>query len=207
MIEINLLPKELRKVKKVTVQIPNIPILPVAAGVLAVLVAVYGGLDVAVLKKKQDLGALDEKWRLMEPQREKTGRIIAEIAANEKKVSAIRKIAKPKLNWTKLLLGLNESIIPNIWIADLGLQAHVHANKKSKDVNCLEIGGYALGNSEQATLLVAKFINNLEENKNFSDYFERIELRNINKREIKDEEVMMFKLDCYMKNREDESLS
>ncbi|MFH1310341.1 MAG: hypothetical protein ABIH85_06665 [Candidatus Omnitrophota bacterium] len=199
MIEINLLPKELRKVEKVAMQLPNIPLLPIVVGVLAILVVVSGVLGVLEIKTKKNLTKLNEKWDLMSPQREKTGKIITEIAANEKKVSAIRKIAKPELNWTKLLEGVNQSVIPNIWLADIGLRRSLPGNKENKDFGCLEVVGYALGNSEQATLLVAKFINNLEENKDFSDYFETIELHSLNKREVYDEEVMMFELDCYLK--------
>ncbi len=198
MIELNLLPKEFRKKKKHSAIIPSLPSLPIAAGVLAVFIALNFILGFFDMNSRNSLAVLNEKWDSMRPEREKTEKLTNEISSLEKRVAAIRKIAKPDLNWTKLLEGLSQAVIPNIWVSGFELKS-AKPNGSSKDKGFIEIEGYALGKSEQATRLVSKFISNLEGIKEFSDSFETIELKNINKREFAEEEVMLFKLYCNFK--------
>ena len=194
MIELNLLPKEFRKKKKHSARIPSLPSLPIAAGVLAVFIALNFILGFFDMNSRNSLAVLNEKWDSMRPEREKTEKLTNEISSLEKRVAAIRKIAKPDLNWTKLLEGLSQAVIPNIWVSGFELKS-----AKPNGKGFFEIEGYALGKSEQATRLVSKFISNLEGIKEFSDSFETIELKNINKREFAEEEVMLFKLYCNFK--------
>ncbi len=63
----------------------------------------------------------------------------------------------------------------------------------------LTIMGNALGKSQEATSVVAKFINSLKTNKNFSRYFDEVELENMNSGSVAGEEVMIFKLECESK--------
>ncbi|RKY42966.1 MAG: hypothetical protein DRP85_01170 [Candidatus Makaraimicrobium thalassicum] len=205
MIELNLLPKELRKKKKRPVQMPEIPVLPVAAGAMVFFVSVHLLVLFMAGSKKSLLKSAEEKWDQMRPQREKTEKIVKGIASLEKKVIAVRKIAKPDLAWAKLLSGLSQAVIPNIWLSDFELKFSGTGAKRKAPTDLpfsLDITGYALGRSEEATLLVAKFINSLKRNKDFSGYFEEIELQNMRNREVAGEEAMMFKLECRFKEIE-----
>jgi len=199
MIELNLLPKEFRKKKKHSAKILSLPSLPIAAGVLAVFIALNFVLGFFDAHSRNSLAILKEKWDSMRPEREKTEKLTNEILSLEKRAAAIRKIAKPDLNWTKLLEGLSQAVTANIWVSEFELKSAKLNGSSSKDKGFIEIEGYALGKSEQATRLVSKFISNLEGIKEFSDSFETIELKNINKREFAEEEVMLFRLYCNFK--------
>ena len=205
MIELNLLPEELRKKKKHLAQMPRIPVLPVAAGVIGVLI-VFHLLMVLLVKNKQDLSiSLREKWDQLQPQREKTEKITEEIDRLRERIAAIKKIAKPDLDWSQLLTGLNQAMIPNVWLSDLELKFQGKGMKRQKPGGlpvALNITGYALGKSEEATSLVAKFITSLEKNKSFSVYFKGIELEDMRNLQIAGEEAMMFSLNCRFKTIE-----
>ena len=80
MIELNLLPKELRKKrKKRSVQMPTVPAIPIAIIVLAVLICVHAALIVMVMNSTGLSSELTKKWEEMKPQREKTEKMIREI--------------------------------------------------------------------------------------------------------------------------------
>ncbi|MBL7072280.1 MAG: PilN domain-containing protein [Candidatus Omnitrophica bacterium] len=206
MIEINLLPRELRKKKKKHFgKMPPLPFLPIAAGLLAVFISLNFVLIFFEIHKKKSLNVLNEKWESMRPEREKTEKLTSEILTLEKRVAATRKIAEPDLKLVKLLEGLSKAVNPNIWIERLDLKSARQSVSGNKGF--LEIEGYAIGKNEQATLLVAKFISNLEGIKVFSDFSETIELKNINKRDFSGEEVMRFKLRCDFKEEEGGAVS
>jgi len=142
----------------------------------------------------------------MEPQRLKTEKVTIEINELRKKTESIRLIAQPQLNVTRLLDGLNKSMIPNIWLADMRMELIEEKTGKGKNISSsenrlLDITGYALGRSEIATSNVAKFITSIKENENFSEYFDDIELDNMQNRNLLGEEVMRFKLSCKFKEK------
>lgn len=201
MIELNLLPRELRKKKKKHFgRMPSLPFLPIAAGLIAVFISLNFVLIFFEIHKKKSLSVLNKKWESMRPEREKTEKLTSEILSFEKRVAATRKIAEPDLKLVNLLEGLSKGVDPNIWIERLDLKSVKRFD--SGNNGFLEIEGYAIGKNEKATLLVAKFISNLEGIKEFSDICETIELKNINKREFSGEEVMRFKLRCDFKEEE-----
>ncbi|MFH1305874.1 MAG: hypothetical protein ABIH74_05700 [Candidatus Omnitrophota bacterium] len=202
MIELNLLPKELRKRKRQSVKMPKLPVLMLVIAVAAVIGVVQITLLVTLACKKRTLRRVEVQWEKMQPQREETERIAREIAALEKKVIAVRKIAKPQLNWTRLLSGLNQATISNIWLSEFELDFRDAAGKKRKGVAepvTLSLTGYALGSGEEATSRVAKFITSLKSEKGFSDAFEDIELENMRSREVSGKEAMMFIISCRVK--------
>jgi len=209
MIELNLLPKELRKVKRVSLQLEDIPVAKIAIAVLSGLIVLHLLLILFDARNHSILKKLTAEWDGMEEQREETGKLTEEIIALEKKLEAVGNITESDFNWTKLLSGLNNSVIPNIWIS--GLELTFQDSKKKgkrkgseKVPTAVSITGYALGSSQEATSIVAKFITSLKENTEFSDYFREIALQNMRMNEIDGKEVMMFVLACHLKSADPE---
>ncbi|MDD5634616.1 MAG: hypothetical protein PHW46_05005 [Candidatus Omnitrophica bacterium] len=204
MIEINLLPKELRKkqTKRTTIVLSSIPVQPIIISVIASLFVLGLILSLAAYSRNCYLKKLEVRWNEMTPQREKTEKIAEEITLLGVKNTVISKIAKPEVVWSELLSGLNEAMTPNIWLSNLSLDLTASSDKKRKegdDIIYLDISGFALGRSEEATPRVAKFIASLKRNKNFSKYVEEIQLENIKGQVIVGEEVMAFDLACKLK--------
>ena len=205
MIELNLLPKELRHKKKKR-PMPKIPIIPIFVGVMGVLIVIHLLLILLINNNKGLLVTLNKKWDQMQPQREETGKIAKEINDLEKRLAAVRALAKPDKDWTEILNGLNQAVITNVWLYSLEMKQKrefVDTGKNKAVRLFLHLRGYALGKSEQATSLVAKFINSLKKNGDFSDYFDGIELRNMTSLQVSGEEAMMFELSCRFKQTED----
>ncbi|MEA3489206.1 MAG: PilN domain-containing protein [Candidatus Omnitrophota bacterium] len=206
MIELNLLPRELRKKKKR--QMPDIKPVPILVGVAGVLVLVHILLALLVINNGILLKTLKKKWERMKPQKEMTDRIARETSELEKRVTAVRALAKPDLSWTTLLSGLNQAMIPNVWLSDLRLSFGGRAysiRKEGQVPTQLNLTGYALGKSEEATSAVARFINSLKRNKIFFDYFKDVELQNMRSSTVAGEEVMNFNLKCDFKKPEEKS--
>ena len=202
MIEINLLPKEFRKKKKRPEQTLKIPVIPIAIGTAGVLVITHVLLLFILANRENFLKTLESRWEQMQPQREKTEKISRQITALEKKAVAVREIAKPDLDWSELLTGLNQAVISNVWLSDFQLKFQGRRGKKQTIDDqpvSLDLTGFALGKSEVATNLVAKFINSLKKNKRFSIYFTEIELEDMRNIEIDGEEVMVFNIGCRFK--------
>jgi hypothetical protein len=98
-----------------------------------------------------------------------------------------------------VLSGLNQAIIPNVWLSEFNLQfnGRPYSIKRGDELpTALVLKGYAVGNSEAATTTVAKFITSLKKNKDFSHYFGDVELQNMRGQVMDGEEVMMFTLSC-----------
>ena len=204
MIELNLLPKELRKKKRPSIDLSEIPVIPVAAGVVGFLVVFHFLLILVVAVKGGTLRSLQSTWKDMQPQKKITEQIASETGILEKRIAAVRRIAKPELSWTQLLSGINQAMIPGIWLSDLEVKFKGQSyNLKQENNTPTEIllTGYSLGKSETATSNVAKFINSLKRNKEFSDYFSDIELENMKSKDFKSQEAMVFKLTCTFKSK------
>jgi len=206
MIELNLLPKELRKKKKVA--LPEIPILPIAIGVVCVLVVLQVILFGLMRSRKTRLRRLEKKWEQLEPQRKVINKVITGIKATENHVKVIKDIAAPEVDWAELLSGLNQSMIPNVWLSEFKpvFKKPQKGKKKTGLPTSLDLTGYGLGSGEIATATVAKFIDSLKKTEEFSKFFDDIELQNMHKQTLDGEEVMRFKLICTFKTKEEEPI-
>ena len=201
MIELNLLPEDLRKKKKTrTVQMPEIPVIPIAAGVIALVTAAHFLLGLLVGYNDNLAKTLKKKWVSMEPQRKMTEVITRNINDLEKRTEAVKNIARPDLNWTRLLSGLNRAMIPGVWLNGMKITYNgkpYDINSASTDPGELIISGYALGKSEVATAIAARFLNSMKETVDFSGYFREIELKSLRTGSVAGEDVMTFSLTCY----------
>ena len=200
MIELNLLPKEMRR-KKRKVELPSIPFLQIAIGIVAFLIVCHILIVTLLFFRSGSLKRLKAEWETMQPQKKATDKVARETNELEKRIAAIRKIAKPDLSWTKLLSGLNQAMIPGIWFSNLQLEfkGKSYNPKTGGNPTALVLTGYALGKSEVGTASVARLINSLKRSKDFSGYFSEIELENMNAKKFEGEEAMFFRLECTFK--------
>ena len=202
MIEINLLPEELRKVQKSTSQIPDMPLIPIIAGVIGIFIMLNLLLSVIGYKNGVLEKHYNKKWEQMNPERIQTGRIFRETKTLQRKLNAINKIDKPLVSWTQIMNGLNQAMTTRVWLSNLEVGHEIKSIKRGVSISIpvsLEINGYALGTSGQATSQVAKFITSLKGNNDFSQFFDAIELEKLSKNEIAGKEVMTFNLSCKFK--------
>ncbi|MBU0571948.1 MAG: PilN domain-containing protein [Candidatus Omnitrophica bacterium] len=200
MIELNLLPKELRKKKQLAM--PDIPVLPIAISVLVLMVVMHAVVLLSVTVKRNSLKQFNKEWKELRPGCRAAEELNSKITGLERRLKVTRDIANPALDWVELLGGLNMATIPNVWLSEF---KPVFSQSKGRDkrqtkntLTGLELSGYALGRGE-ATSTVGEFIDSLKKNNEFSKYFSEIELQGIHNRKFDNEEVMSFKLVCRFK--------
>jgi len=203
MIELNLLPKELRSEKKRNV--PEIPVLPVTSALLILVMLLHVSMLVATKFRHGALGRAEAKWEVIKPKKLSAEKLSGEIDSLERRLKVTRDIATPPIVWAELLSGLNLAVIPNIWLEEFKPVAGKTKGKGGRKglgtLSRLELTGHALG-KETATSTVGKFINSLKKEQLFSKYFEDIELEKMRHQKFEGEEVMTFKLICAFKAQE-----
>jgi hypothetical protein len=207
MIELNLLPKELRKKRKKRRKVPpehrkavRLPSLMIVIGLLLVLFTAHAILIVSLLNKRGLYSTLEEQWDQALTQRKRAERINSRIEEIQRRLGTVKEIVRPALNWTKLLSGLNLSIINNVWLSEMDIRFGNIEGTQGEVPRILLLKGYALGDSEKATSLVAQFMDSLKSNPDFYDHFKEIELESIQSREYENENVMSFSLKCIFRS-------
>jgi Tfp pilus assembly protein PilN len=198
MIELNLLPKELRKRKKKL--LPEIPILPIGASVLVALIACNYFLSAVLKNKEGAVLAAKKEWEVLEPRQKDAEKLGKDVEAIQKRLAAMELVTKPDLRWARLLSGLNNAVIPNVWLSVFeSVQGGAGQRNTGASGRAIYLEGYALGKAE-ATSTVGKFIDSLKANPEFADYFDEIKLENMMNKVVSGEEVMEFKLICRFKD-------
>lgn len=224
MIEINLLPEELRKkepqfksidLSKFKVNIQGIHLLKIGGGVASVLVVITVILFLMGIYTKINLASLEKRYRDISPKRKEAEALKSQIEAINKKVKAIDELMVKRFGWARKLADLSDSVTPGIWLTELSYTEKVvdrpvmvylknakgkAPNEQAKSVmekvlmKYLIISGYATGQGEDGTASVGKFIKSLKDNSSFYADFSDIELGAIKRDKIEDQEVMSFKI-------------
>lgn len=220
MIELNLLPNELRK-KKIKIELPEIPLIPIAAIFIGVLLIVQVILGSLIFLSKRQLTSLDKKWETLLPKKAKFNKLKKRITVTSKKVEAIEGLMEKQLNWSRLLNELSNSLTANIWFTNLsyderterrqvapsarrqkGKKGKIKKEDKAYKIGSLRLAGSASGEGEEPTAFIAHFIKALKDNENFFREFDKIELISIKKSQVAGENVMNFTLVSSFKPKE-----
>ena len=214
MIEINLLPEEMRKKVSPFAQfslpifnIQKLPVLSIAAVFVGILVAVQVLVIAMNIYSKVTLNSLTKKYDAIAPKRREADALKAKSDAITKRVNAIDELMGKRFSWAEKLNALSDSITPGIWLSTLeyderpvaGSAAKIVKDKASGIPGRLLINGFAAGSGEQGLALIGKFIKSLKENEAFYSDFSDIELVGSKSDKVESHEVMNFKIGCVFK--------
>ena len=218
MIELNLLPQEFRKKKRKKIELPKLPIIPFAAVIFGVLIVLQVSLMGIIFLLKGQEARLGKKWEEVLPKKSEMDKLKKEIGDINKQADAINNLMKERVLWARILNEISSNITPNIWLTFLSYDEKTEkkqvkqtskktSRKKSKkkqtletyEVRTLLISGNAAGRGEEAPAYIARFINALKSNKEFSTYFREIEPVSMKKIQVAGEEIMDFTLLCTFK--------
>jgi len=216
MIEINLLPQELRKKESPFAKIDfsalslkNIPIAGVAIGVVGLVVAVQLFVSAMSLYYNVTLGSLNRRYGAIAEKKKEADALKLRTAIINKKSGAIDELMLKRFSWAKKLNALSDSMTPGIWLVELNYDEQSvdrsaaamrpGQGKGPGPAGALVISGYAAGAGEQGAALVGKFIKNLKESEVFFSDFNQIELVSIKADRVQNQEVMNFRISCFFK--------
>ena len=197
MIEINLLPPELRKRKKKSyaVQLPKQKSLFIFLGSLVLLHFILICLTSA---NKRELGKLQSDWQQLTPKVVEIKNTKAQLERIAQKIPLIEGLFKRRVLWSKKLNQLSDLIIPGVWLDELSVKTE-EGKVRGIPIKYLIIRGSAASRVKDEPALIGKFMQNLKENPSFSEDFSMIELGPMKKRQIEETEIMDFVLICQFK--------
>jgi hypothetical protein len=201
MIEINLLPEEMRQKDSVKFMLPDLPIrrtliqLAIVVGA-AQLLLVLAALFVSMQGKAaaRDVAALKVELKETITQKARTQFF-------KKRLGDVRAATTRTFNWASLLSELTKSVTKGVWLRSLSVAApdtKPGATPTSSD-RMLRLEGSVLAPGQEAAF-VGKFIKELKANTLFTDLFSEIKLQSMNQKRIKENDVYDFVLICKFKD-------
>ena len=178
MIEINLLPQELKAgIKPKSAQAPLASaeqikkLLPIVAVVLALLVCLQISLAVVNMLEASELRALNNKWGTLEPQRKILEKFNQEYAILSGDAAITGQLLKGRLLWAPKLYALSVNLPPGVWLNELTLNS----------VN-FSLQGSVVSPQGKEMSLINDFLDNLKKDKAFYGDFAKLELGSVQQR-------------------------
>lgn len=219
MIELNLLPDNLKKVQKkkatvkLNIKMPQIPIIPVAIAILVIFVVGHLALSFLVTAQKRSIIKLSNEMETFSPQAQEAQEIKGEFDRLNGKLSVITSLTNASLLWSKKLSDLSEATTEGVWLTALYLDkdepprsvftsAYTQAESPGPPANeklVLEGMAVSAGAGEEETAIIGRFIKSLKSHSEFFNEFDDIKVSSIQRSKLGDVEVMGFTIVCNFK--------
>jgi len=221
MIEINLVPEELRKKERAPAlgaAFSGITALSQArllVIVAAALVMVQAILFAVQFSQRSHLSHLQRKAEEAGRRRSEVDKVKESLETLSGRVPSIDQAISGRINWTRTLNALSDAMTPGIWLTGLSYDeraaevqaAAVRSPAASRGKGepgqaarmsqaFLTLTGRATSTSGDITASIGKFIKSLKDEKGFSSAFANIAVEDIKGEKFEGQEVMYFKIVC-----------
>lgn len=184
MIEINLLPKELKpKARKITFTLEPEQALYLAVFIFGLLVFIHLILAAVFIAKSNRLTALNNKWRALEPQRTALEKAKKEYELFSQDTKYLKELSGKRISWSEKLNRLSLDLPGGVWFNELS------ASLKDFTLKCS-----ALSLKKEEMLLINKFIEKLKNDSIFFEDFKAIELSSAQIRMVAGYDITDFTL-------------
>jgi hypothetical protein len=223
MIEINLLPPELKKSRRSgpkidmsKVDFTKLPMLKIAASAIGLIAAVQISVFAFGVLFSVFCGSIERRYNEISATRQEAEKYKTDISQMTRKISAIDELMVKRFSWAKKLNDLSDSVTAGIWLAQLdydertierpkaqpaGAKADARQSTEKALERYLIISGAASSMGEEGTALIGKFIEKLKNNPSFYSDFGDIELGNIKREQSGNQEIMTFRITCLFKSK------
>ncbi len=183
MIEINLLPEELkpktRKIGKVSIKSKSfLYLFPL---VFAVLILVHICLAAGAIVKISQFSILNNKWKKLQPQRELLNNLKKEYDVLASTAKLIEELNSRRNNWSEKLNRLSLDLPSGIWFNEITVSQKEFVLKAS-----------AVSLQKEEMSLINKFIESLKNNTAFTRGFNNLELSSVQRKSIVGYDVVDF---------------
>lgn len=192
MIEINLLPEELRKQKKLDLKldlemVDKIKFLAggVFAGILILLILL---LVIGSAVRKKQIVNLMMKEQAIAPKKAQAEEANKDILFLMAKMAELDEITKRKFLWSKKLNELSDLVLPGIWLT------RIYTDPEGRFM----IEGSVISKKEEAMATVGKFMKDIRESQAFFRDFSNIKLESVQRKGTSDRDVVDFKIALYL---------
>ena len=119
MIEINLLPEEMRKREAVKIALPDIPIKKTLLVSGAVLLSLQLLLMIGALYVRVDLSSLSRNVSALREQNREVLRQKADIQGMQMRMKEVHALATRRFAWASLLNAVSQSMTKGVWLTDV----------------------------------------------------------------------------------------
>jgi Tfp pilus assembly protein PilN len=191
MIEINLLPEELKpKPKKPGIDLESKETLYFIPLVFGVLIAIHILLGIFFVFKNVQLGLLNHNWKRLEAQRRALEAFRSESAQLSEDARALQQITSRRLRWAVKLNKLSLDLTAGIWFRAI-----------TADTKTLDIRASVIALQKTEMVLINKMMDALKQDKDFYADFDRLELGSIERKTIGGYDIAEFSLTAALKER------
>jgi len=189
MIEINLVPQNLRKKKRKSLSgeglnIPREAIIGLCGGLVVLLVIIHVLLQLLIFSKYGEHNKLAAEWKEILPQKENVDIVMNKLRALQGKIkSAEEVVGERKILWSQKLNEISNQLAPGVWLSTVAFDGEI-----------LFIKGSAVSRGGEEMISVHRFASNLKEKGSFLDDLKDFELGSLQRRSIKDIEIADFSI-------------
>ncbi len=196
MIEIDLLPLELREKKRIPFE--RIFKRKMLFAVLGSLVLSYLLLHAVTVVTTKRLSTLKRNWQGLSSKKAQIDRLKARLAGASEKIPLIEQLISNRVLWSKKMNEVSDLITGGIWLNEISIKKQ-KIQTSGELSESLIIQGSAASRTKDEPALIGRFMQNLKNDSSFSAHFAEIELGPIKERQISQTEVMDFILICRFK--------
>lgn len=199
MIEINLLPENLRAKKKEPMKLPSLPIIPVAAGVVCLLIAIQILLWLFIQVKSVSRDSLKKKIALIADSNKDAMAIDGSLREISSRVEVVGKLLNSRFDVAKKLNDLSDSMVSGVWLRSVDVKKGESSSEPGilRETLLIEGSNIVIGDSGEGS--ISRFVNSLKENESFSSDFDDIELAKVERKKVQNTEIMDFIIICHFK--------
>jgi len=129
MIEINLLPQELRKKETAlrkfeisNISLRNMPVFKITFAVIGIFIALHLILFLVMAYANLSYASINKKYAQILPQKKEADALKVQYDAINKKVGVIEELMGKRFSWTNKLNALSDCVTPGIWLRDLSYE-------------------------------------------------------------------------------------
>lgn len=198
MIEVNLLPVQMRSRKREQAGIPSLPIMPIAASIVAFLVLLQVLLFLMAQVKGATLSSLKKKNEKIKTANVEAVKLDESVKVLSSKVDVIDKLRSSRFNLAKKLNDLSDSLVPGVWLRSIDVKKGEATAEPGilKELLVIDGSSVVTDGKEDA---IGKYVNSLKDNTSFSGDFDEIELSKVERKKIKNTEILDFIIICHFK--------
>jgi Tfp pilus assembly protein PilN len=192
MIEINLLPEEMRREKKLQfkLDLATSKVQFIAGSILAgILIALFIFCLAGSLIRKAQTISLLKKERSIAHETSEVDAINKKITTLNAKLAALDGVTKRKFLWAGKLNQLSELTLPGIWFT------RIYTDTENRFI----IEGSIISRREEAMATVGKFMKDMRENQVFFNDFSDIKLESAQRKTLDERDVVDFRIALYFK--------
>lgn len=207
MIEINLIPPELKKkpsqfsnIDLSGFDITNIPVFKISAGIGVALVIIQIMVIASGMLLNSQLVSAAKRYSSILPEKKEADALKAKVADINSRAKAIDDLVVKRFSWARELDMLNDSVTAGIWLSEVSYdEIPSNDGRKANMPGALVINGYASGVGEKGAAMIGKFIKSMQDNRSFSADLAGVNLVSTKSDKVSDQDVMSFKIRCPFK--------